>query len=143
MSAVTAEPTTGHHDGGGHGHPSDLTYWKVGGFLAVVTALEVSTYWWPEEWHKGSAVALIIMMIVKFVTVGAYFMHLKFDAVILRRMFATGLVVALAVYVATLTSFVFWKDSGVTEFNDPPRAKPLPPPPTEAPAEIPAGGGGH
>ena len=124
-----------------HGHPSDATYWKVGGFLAALTFLEVSTYWWPEEWHKGAAVALIVMMVIKFATVAAYFMHLKNDALILRRLFVMGLIVAAAVYAATLTTFVFWSDSGVHLFNDPPRAKPLPPPPTEVPASIPAAGG--
>jgi cytochrome c oxidase subunit 4 len=140
MSAVTTEPTSHRHDEG-HGHPSDLTYWKVGLFLAVLTGLEVSTYWWPHAWHKGAAVALIILMVIKFTTVVAYFMHLKFDAIILRRLFTTGLVVAVAVYMIALTSMTFWVDSGVPPFNDPPRAKPLPPVPTEVPASIPAGEG--
>jgi caa(3)-type oxidase subunit IV len=126
-----------------HGHPADATYWKVALFLVVVTALEVSTYFWPEEWRKGAAVALVIMMFIKFGTVAAYFMHLKNDAVTLRRMFITGLALACAVYLITLTSFTFWQESGVEGFNDPPRAKPLPPTPTEVPASIPSGGGGH
>ena len=27
-------------------------YWMIGGILAPLTLVEVSTYWWPEEWHK-------------------------------------------------------------------------------------------
>lgn len=137
MSAVTTD-VHAHED---HGHPSDATYWKVALFLAVVTGLEVSTYWWPKSASKFAAVSLIIMMVVKFVTVAGYFMHLKFDAKILRRLFLTGILVAGSVYIATLTAFLFWEDSGVTTYNDPPRAKPLPPPPTEPPPSIPASGG--
>lgn len=147
MSSVTAttatvEPSAAH--GAGHGHPSDITYWKVGLFLAVVTGLEVSTYWWPESAHRFAGVALIIMMIVKFVTVVAYFMHLKFDALILRRLFVFGLLIAVAVYIGTLTASVYWWNSGVDTFVDPPRAKPIPPPPPEPAPQAPAtGGGGH
>ena len=63
----------------------------------------------------------------------------KFDAIVLRRLFTTGIVVAVAVYMIALTSMTFWVDSGVPEFNDPPRAKPLPPVPTEVPASVPGG----
>jgi caa(3)-type oxidase subunit IV len=137
----TSAPHAEDVDPADHGHPSDAAYWKVAGFLVVLTALEVSTYFWPHEWHKGAAVALIVMMVVKFSTVAAYFMHLKNDAVILRRLFIMGLVVALSVYFITLTTFTFWQESGVPGFDDPPRAKPLPPQPTEVPASIPASGG--
>ena len=94
MSASTHEVHVTDHTEVDHGHPADSTYWKVGAFLFVVTALEVSTYWWPSDWHRGAAVALIIMMIVKFSTVAAYFMHLKNDARVLRRLFVTGIIVA-------------------------------------------------
>ncbi|MCC6226590.1 MAG: cytochrome C oxidase subunit IV family protein [Microthrixaceae bacterium] len=143
MTSVTADsPTVGH--GEGHGHPSDITYWKVGLFLAAVTGLEVSTYWWPESARRVAGVALIIMMVVKFVTVAAYFMHLRFDALILRRVFVFGIVIALAVYIGTLTSSVYWWNSGVDPVVDVPRAKPVPPaPPEPAPVAPASGGGGH
>jgi len=138
MTAV-AEPTEAHveHDHADHDHPTDATYWKVGGVLALLTALEVSTYWWPKEWHKGTAVLLIIMMVIKFATVALYFMHLKFDSKMLRRVFLTGIVLAVGVYIATLSAFTFWHDSGVESFSNPPRSKPAPPPTTEVPALIP------
>ena len=118
-----------------HEHPSDKTYWVVGGVLAALTALEVSTYWWPDEWHKFTAVTLIIMMIIKFALVALFFMHLRFDDKMLRRIFFFGLALALAVYIATLSAFVFWDDSGNIEetYPAPPRAKPIPPPPTDPP----------
>src|SRR4051794_2806290 len=101
MTAVAEHTTTAEHgDDEGHDHPSDLTYVKVGALLAVLTALEVSTYWWPTRFHKATAVLLIVMMIIKFGTVAGYFMHLKFDSKVLRNVFVSGLVLAVGVYLA-------------------------------------------
>jgi len=101
MAAITHEATTAADHGDVHDdhedHPTDLLFWKVGGFLAVVTAVEVSTIWW-RSWGapaKITALALIAMMVVKFSVVGLYFMHLKWDAKILRRVFTVGVVLAL------------------------------------------------
>src|SRR5262245_27207904 len=102
MAAITA---TEGHGSGGHAHddqPSDLIYWQVFVVLLVRTALEVSTYWWPEEWHKVTHVLLIVMMFVKFAVVALYFMHLKSDALILKRVFVAGIILAVGVYIAAL-----------------------------------------
>ncbi len=125
------------HQPATHGHPSDATYWKVALFLGALTGLEVSTYWWPQSARRVADVLLIVMMLIKFGTVAAYFMHLKFDAKILRRVFVFGLVLASSVYIATLCTFLFWQHSGTPLYNNPPRSKPLPPPPTEPPPTIP------
>jgi cytochrome c oxidase subunit 4 len=139
MTAV-AEPSPGaeteHHD-----HPGTALYWKIGGILAVLTALEVSTYWWPEG--PVTSTVLIIMMVIKFAMVAMYFMHLKFDSRVLRSVFLGGVLLATGIYIAALSSFTFWSDSGIPEWSDPPRAKPLPPPPTEPPPVITGGGEGH
>jgi cytochrome c oxidase subunit 4 len=90
-----------------HDHPSDLRYVKIALFLGVLTALEVSTYFFNMS--TGLLVAVLFpMMIVKFAVVAAYFMHLKFDNKIFRRAFITGIVLAIFVYVAALTTFQFW-----------------------------------
>jgi caa(3)-type oxidase subunit IV len=138
MTAV-AEPSTGsetpHHE-----HPGTALYWKVGALLAALTALEVSTYWWPEG--PLTATVLIILMIIKFTTVAGYFMHLKFDSKVLRSVFLGGVILATGIYLAALSSFTYWHDSGIPEWVNPPRAKPLPPPPTEPPPVV-TGAGGH
>lgn len=139
MAAITAHDT----EPGEIHHGSDAQYWKVFAALFVLTALEVSTYWWPEEWHKVTAVLLIIMMIVKFVAVAFYFMHLKTDSLMLRRLFFAGLALAVGVYIATLGAMNFFEDSGTTYFDDAPRHKPLPPPPTDPPPIIRETTGGH
>src|SRR3954452_12865370 len=96
----------------GHDHPEAGTYWVVFGVLAALTALEISTYWWPRGWHKGTHVALILMMVIKFGLVALFFMHLRFDNRLLRRAFFFGLGLALAVYLVMLSMFVYWDSSG-------------------------------
>jgi cytochrome c oxidase subunit IV len=47
---------------------------------------------------------LMVLAFMKFVLVGAFFMHLKFDSPMLRRLFITGIILAGVVYfVALLT----------------------------------------
>ena len=86
-----------------HAHPGEKTYVKVALFLAVITALEISvSYMHIKDWEK--VVSLVIMMLVKFVGVVAYFMHLKFDHPLLRKPFITGLAFAGGVYTIVLLS---------------------------------------
>jgi cytochrome c oxidase subunit 4 len=91
---------------GEHAHPSDLTYIYVALFLAALTALEVSTYF--IDFGGLHVPLLLVLMTIKFGFVVAYFMHLKFDSKLFRRLFITGLATALAVYLAALTMFHFW-----------------------------------
>lgn len=79
-----------------------------------MTVVEVSTYWWPHSLHRITAVALIVMMVVKFSMVALYFMHLKHDSKLLRRMFVAGIALALALFIATLSAMVFWRTPGRT-----------------------------
>ena len=107
MAATTTDATV--HDG--HDPDVDRTkqYVVVAVVLAAMTALEVSTYWFPKEFPVGlSTGMLIFLMVIKFGTVTAYFMHLKFDKRLLTVVFYSGLVLALLVYIAILTAFRFW-----------------------------------
>ncbi len=93
-----------------HEHPSDRQYVKIALILGALTALEVFTYF--ESVHNlGDAaiyVVLIVLMVLKFIYVVAWFMHLKFDSVLFRRVFVTGIVLALGVYLVMLTAFRIW-----------------------------------
>lgn len=117
MSTLTEAPEAaapeGHADH--HHHPTEAQYWKVGAALAIITLAEVGTYFIadPPYDHELSYVimgSLIFMMVLKFVVIGAYFMHLKFDNKLFRNVFIVGMVLAVAVYLAVLTAFQFWTD---------------------------------
>jgi cytochrome c oxidase subunit 4 len=85
---------------------SDAGYVRIAIILAVITALEVSTYY--VDFGPFFMPALLTMMVVKFVMVVSYFMHLKFDNKIFGFLFYTGLGLALFVYFAALATFKFF-----------------------------------
>jgi cytochrome c oxidase subunit 4 len=99
-----AEPSDhlGPHE---HGHPSPGQYIKVAVFLAVVTAVEVGAYYVAGLPDSVLSAALLLMMFVKFAFVGMWFMHLRFDSPLFRRLFIVGIFLALAVYTVVLVSF--------------------------------------
>lgn len=93
-----------------HAHPSDLQYIKVAAFLAILTVIEVFTYF--ESVHRLGDLAIYIVltgiMILKFFYVAAWFMHLKFDTPLMRRIFIMAISFALVVYLGMLTTFRIW-----------------------------------
>ena len=87
---------------GAHGaHPTEAQYIKIALILAAVTAVEVGLYYTKFSEALTNTI-LIALAAVKFVMVAAYFMHLKFDNKLLRRLFITGFVLAAFCYLAYL-----------------------------------------
>ena len=116
MSA-SAAPATAHEEtvhGAGHAHPSDFDYVKVALFLAVITGAEVAMSYidMPMALYISG---LMVMMTVKFSVVVMWFMHLRFDHRIFRRMFVAGIVLAALVYVAAMTAMQLWGDDTTSE----------------------------
>ena len=89
-----------------HDHPTDRTYMGVALLLGVITAAEVATYYVDIGSLLGPV--LIVMMIAKFSIVAAYFMHLTFDSNLFTRVFVSGVVLAIGVYIAALTTFHYF-----------------------------------
>ena len=102
--------TSGHEDA--H-HPSTGQYWMIFWILFVVTAVEVLLFYFSLPGVNLNNAALGVLAITKFVIVVGYFMHLRFDSRLLRRLFVTGIVLAVIVYVIyLLTMGVFIDDPG-------------------------------
>ena len=101
MSDTTATPAHAAE----HVHPGPAEYIKVALFLAVVTGIEVGVYY--MKGLKGILAPLLILMsAVKFGMVGLYFMHLKFDTPLFRRLFILGIILALTVYAVALVTLL-------------------------------------
>jgi cytochrome c oxidase subunit IV len=103
LAAAPGHEAPGHGDIGhpAHGHPGPAKYVAIGAILAFVTAVEVALYY--LDLPSGLLVALLLgLAFIKFSMVAAYFMHLKFDSLLLRRVFVTGIVLAAAVYSVAL-----------------------------------------
>lgn len=85
-------------------HPQPRQYVTVAIVLAVLTAVEVAIYY-VEGVRAILVPVLIALAILKFVLVALWFMHLRFDSNIFKRLFVTGLVLALMVFAVVLVFF--------------------------------------
>jgi cytochrome c oxidase subunit 4 len=85
-------------------HPGPKQYVLVALVLAIATAMEVG--WYYLDVPHGLFVALLMFLaVLKFSLVALWFMHLRFDNRIFKRLFVTGLLLAIAVYLIVLTTF--------------------------------------
>jgi cytochrome c oxidase subunit IV len=85
-------------------HPQPRQYVGVAVILAVATAIEVGIYYISaiEDYLVPSLLALAL---VKFMLVALWFMHLRFDSRLFRRLFVTGIVLALVIFGIVLVFF--------------------------------------
>ncbi len=88
---------------GDHAHPGARRYVEVAAILAAVTAVEVGLYY-----TSLSGILLVSILVglaaIKFGMVAAYFMHLKFDGLLLRRLFVTGIILAFSIFTIALVT---------------------------------------
>jgi cytochrome c oxidase subunit 4 len=102
--------TDTHHDDsahagpGAHAHPTERQYVAVAMVLAAITAAEVAVYYVKSIPDPLLIGMLCGMALLKFSIVVLWFMHLRFDSLIFRRLFVTGIVLAVAVYLIFLSS---------------------------------------
>lgn len=90
----TSEPAHTHH-------PSVGEYVEIGVVLAVLTAIEVALYYAPIV-STVTVPSLIVLTIAKFALVVMWFMHLRFDSRIFRRLLLSGILLAGAVYAVAI-----------------------------------------
>ena len=106
MAATTDHATTDHAPAahaGAHDHPTEKKYWIIAAILGGVTAIEVALSY--LDWGAIIGPLLLIGMAVKFFMVASFFMHLKFDSKVTRRLFISGLALALVCYIGVFMSF--------------------------------------
>lgn len=117
MNSAVATDTDQHGSDADHDHGmSDWGYIKIALLLGVLTGIEVLTYF--VDFGGAAIPVLLSLMVVKFVIVVAYFMHLKFDNPFFTRVFVVGILLALGVYAAVLSSMVFWNDPAGSKVKD-------------------------
>jgi len=82
---------------------SEGKYWVIAAILGVVTAIEVALSY--IDLGDANAPLLLLGMALKFFIVASYFMHLKFDSRVTRRLFISGLFLAVTCYIGMLMMF--------------------------------------
>src|SRR3954452_11258629 len=101
LEAAPGHEAAEHHGAEHGGHPSPVKYVGIAILLAIITGLEVALYYI----HMPSALLVIFLLVLaflKFTMVAAFFMHLKFDSPMLRRMFILGIILASVIYTVVL-----------------------------------------
>ena len=91
-------------------HPGPTEYVQIGIILAVITGIEVALYY--ADAGAFTVPALLFLTVVKFALVIFWFMHLRFDSKLFRRIFFFGVILALAVFSATVATFYFGTQVG-------------------------------
>jgi cytochrome c oxidase subunit 4 len=86
-----------------HAHPEPRQYVLIAVVLVVITGFEVATSYLEGNVNSNLIIAALgVMAAIKFFLVVAWFMHLRTDSRILRRLFLLGLIAAPIVYTIML-----------------------------------------
>jgi len=107
-TALSAPSASGAMDEAQHDEHglSFATTIKLAVFLAIVTGLETLTYF--VDFGVVAHPLIIVLMVIKFAVVVAYFMHLRFDNWLFTLMFMIGIVVSLGVYIVAMLTMGFF-----------------------------------
>ena len=80
-------------------HPSPFQYVMIAVILCVITGLEVGMYYLTDSIPRALYITVLLAMAVtKFVIVVSWFMHLRVDRPIFRRLFIVGSIGAILLY---------------------------------------------
>jgi cytochrome c oxidase subunit IV len=86
-------------------HPGPRDYVVIAVWLTLVTIVEVGIVY-VDALRSVLVPLLLFLGFMKFILVVLWYMHLKFDSKLFRRLFATGLVVAVTVFSIVLVWFL-------------------------------------
>jgi cytochrome c oxidase subunit IV len=100
-----------------HGHspahagdhaPKTKVYLLVALILTIITGVEVLVYYIPSIAQSAIFVPLLLVLsAVKFFTVVAFYMHLKYDHKIFRGLFLGPFIIAIGTIIALIFLFAY------------------------------------
>ena len=86
-------------------HPDPYQYVVVAVVLAVITAIEIAVSYMEGDIPDAVIVVLLlVMMAVKFFLVASWFMHLRTDQPVFKRLFIVGAIAAPLLYLIVLAT---------------------------------------
>ena len=95
-------------------HPGPRQYIQIAVILAAITLLEVLAYYVEQGAFErfgitlprtAMTILLIVMMVLKFVLVVLWYMHLRFDSPVYQRLFLTGVILVLSIFLVVVLTF--------------------------------------
>ncbi len=87
-------------------HISNTVYLIVGGFLIVLTAMEI-TVAYVHALRPVMVPILVVLAIAKFALIAMFFMHLRYEKWIVNIEFLFPLTIALGVFVSLMGLFLY------------------------------------
>jgi cytochrome c oxidase subunit IV len=87
-------------------HISTSVYLIVGGFLIVLTAMEI-TVAYIHALRPVMVPILVILAIAKFALIAMFFMHLRYERWVVNTIFVFPLTIALGVFVSLMGLFLY------------------------------------
>lgn len=103
-------PTDG--QGGGHPQAGPRTYVVIGGFLLILTIMEVMVFY-IDALKPVLIPVLVFLALAKFALVALFYMHLRFDHVWFAYLFVAPFVIATALGVSLLWIFQRFGSTGL------------------------------
>lgn len=85
------------HDIDAHPVHGTKTYWMIGGYLFVLTALEILAYYFEDTLGDSATAVILALSAMKFVLVVMFFMHLKYDSKMFTGVFIFPMALATLV----------------------------------------------
>jgi caa(3)-type oxidase subunit IV len=87
-------------------HVSNTVYLIVGGFLIVLTAMEI-TVSYIHALRPVMVPILVVLAIAKFALIAMFFMHLRYEKWVINTMFVFPLTIATGVFLAVMGLFLY------------------------------------
>src|SRR5690606_560105 len=85
------------HDIDAHPVHGTKTYWVIGGYPFVLTALEILAYYLEDTLGDSATAVILALSAAKFVLVVMFYMHLKYDSKMFTGVFLFPLALATLV----------------------------------------------
>jgi cytochrome c oxidase subunit 4 len=87
-------------------HPGPTVYLIVAVVLIVLTAMEIGVFYAPflQVWLVP---LLIVLAVLKFILVAAFYMHLKYDSSVFTTLFAFPLLLAMMICGSLMLLFLY------------------------------------
>lgn len=106
MNEHAAEQVVGHAHADESHHPQALTYIVVAIILTILTAFEIGVFYAPFL-QAILVPLLIILAILKFILVAAFYMHLHFDSRVFSALFLFPLGLATLIIISLMLLFLY------------------------------------
>ena len=93
------------HDLDAHPVHGTRTYWVIGLYLFILTALEIASYYFEEDLGSAATPVILVLSAAKFILVVMFYMHLKYDSRMFTGVFLFPMALATLVIVSLIVLY--------------------------------------